>query len=318
MQPGLPGDAISVLTYNVKGLPWPITSGREEAFVSIEQRLAGLRAIGAQPHIMVLQEAFTERAKQIGSRSGYAFHANGPALDDQNAVSETRESKAYLQNSSALKGETEGRWVDSGLQIFSDYPIVSMRRTAFAGDACAGYDCLANKGVLLVEVRVPGQVTPVTIVATHLNSRHASGVSEARSLKAYDRQVAALGAFIEANHNPDSPIILSGDFNASSPARRAILAKAKLGLAPDGPTNPSRSSLDVIRASTALLGKLGDEAAYIAQRGRDWQFFGRGSHWSLQPEAIEIPFGKEKDGTFLSDHLGFIIDYRIVKATEIG
>ena len=315
-QPRQQSEAISVLTYNVKGLPWPVARGRDAAFTAIEHRLLGLRAAGLQPHIIVLQEAFTERAKQIGLQSGYAFHADGPVRDDPTPVSQSVAAKIYLKSASLLKGETEGKWVDSGLQISSDYPIISVKRTAFPQDACAGYDCLATKGILLVEVRVPGQATPVTIVTTHLNSRHASGVSGERSIKAFRRQVETLDAFITSNHNPENPLIVSGDFNASSPARRRILANAKWALTATGNQIPSRSGLDDIRASTNLTGKLGDEAAYIAQRGRDWQFFGGGSKWSLLPVALQIPFGTEKDGSSLSDHLGFVIDYKIVAAPQ--
>jgi endonuclease/exonuclease/phosphatase family metal-dependent hydrolase len=305
-------DAVSVLTYNVKGLPWPIASSREAAFAAIEQRLLGLRAIGAQPYIVVLQEAFTERAKQIGSRSGYAYRVDGPATDKELVMPAASAVQAFLLNSSALKGETEGKWVDSGLQIFSDYPILSIKRAAFPRDACAGYDCLANKGVLLVEVRVPGQATPVTIVTTHLNSRRAAGVGDARSQEAYGRQLAALEAFIEANHNPENPLIVSGDFNASSPARRAMLAKTKLVQPTIGSKRIAQSGLDVVRASMSLKGKLASEAAYISRRGRDWQFFSGGAGSSLRPVALDIPFGREKDGSSLSDHLGFVINYKIV------
>lgn len=307
-------DAISVLTYNVKGVPWPLAIGREAAFIAIEQRLAGLRANGAQPHIMVLQEAFTDRAKEIGLRSGYAYHANGPSKDDVSDAQLTEGEEAFANNASTLKGETEGKWTDSGLQIFSDYPIVAVKRMAFGADACAGYDCLANKGALLVEVRVPGQAMPVTIVTTHLNSRRASGVGEARSLKAYQRQVGALASFVKANHNPESPLIVAGDFNASSPARRSVLASAKLVPVEGGADNSARSGLDVIRASSVLKGKLADEAAYIAGRGRDWQFFGGGS---LLPTSLQIPFGREQDGSSLSDHLGFVIDYKIIQAGKV-
>lgn len=310
--PSLPqSDEISVLTYNVKGLPWPIANDREAAFGTIEQRLIGLRARSAQPHIMVLQEAFTDRAKQIGSNSGYAYYANGPGRDETAQVSQARGSKAFLLGSSSLKGETAGKWVDSGLQIFSDYPIVSVKRAAFPNDACAGYDCLANKGVLLVELRVPGQPIPVTIVTTHLNSRHASGVSETRSLSAYKRQVSALGDFVRSNRKADSPLIVGGDFNASSPARRAVLSQANMVLAADGTAQPSSSGLDAIRASSTLRGNLAIDAAYIARRGRDWQFFGSGPSWSIEPTALKIPFGREKDGSSLSDHFGFVIDYKI-------
>ena len=33
-------DELAVLTYNVKGLPWPVASGRDEAMVRIGERLA--------------------------------------------------------------------------------------------------------------------------------------------------------------------------------------------------------------------------------------------------------------------------------------
>ena len=51
---------LSVLTYNVKGLPWPLASGRPEAFSAMADRLRDMRAEGRNPHIVVLQEAFTQ------------------------------------------------------------------------------------------------------------------------------------------------------------------------------------------------------------------------------------------------------------------
>ena len=47
------------------------------------------------------------------------------------------------------RGERSGKVAGSGLQILSDYPIVAIRRQAFPEAACAGYDCLANKGIVM-------------------------------------------------------------------------------------------------------------------------------------------------------------------------
>lgn len=40
---------LSIMTYNVMGLPWPVAFGRDEALGRIADRLAGLRAEGINP-----------------------------------------------------------------------------------------------------------------------------------------------------------------------------------------------------------------------------------------------------------------------------
>ncbi len=56
---------LSVMTYNIHGLPWPVAWGRTSAFVQITQRLGALRAGGRQPHVVLLQEAFTRQAQAM-------------------------------------------------------------------------------------------------------------------------------------------------------------------------------------------------------------------------------------------------------------
>jgi len=54
-----PGAAeISVLTYNVKGLPWPAAWGRAAALRKIGGELARLRREGRQPDVVLIQEGF--------------------------------------------------------------------------------------------------------------------------------------------------------------------------------------------------------------------------------------------------------------------
>jgi hypothetical protein len=150
---------VSVMTYNVHGLPWPFASGRDAAFERIEGRLRALRHHNAQPHVVVLQEAFTQGAKAIGTKSGYRYIVNGPSRDSIGNQQAEATDLTFNNAASFFKGETSGKWLDSGLQILSDYPIVSVKRQAFPAFACAGFDCLANKGILLVTIAVPGSAT---------------------------------------------------------------------------------------------------------------------------------------------------------------
>jgi hypothetical protein len=79
LRPAPRGDAgLSVMTYNVEGLPWPARFGRGAALARIGERLAALRAAGAQPRIVLLQEAFSDDAKAIRTASGYPYAAIGP------------------------------------------------------------------------------------------------------------------------------------------------------------------------------------------------------------------------------------------------
>ncbi len=46
---------------------------------------------------------------------------------------------------------------------------------------CAGFDCLANKGVMMVHVDLPGLPEGLDIVNTHMNARKAAKVPKSRS-----------------------------------------------------------------------------------------------------------------------------------------
>jgi endonuclease/exonuclease/phosphatase family metal-dependent hydrolase len=300
----------SVLTYNVHGLPWPLTTGRTEAFARIEERLLRLRSAGAQPHVVVLQEAFSDGAREIGAIAGYRYVVDGPDRDLRGAVEKV--DAAYVAAASFTKGETIGKWEGSGLQILSDYPILAVRRMAFPALACAGYDCLANKGALMVELRVPGQPVPITIVTTHMNSKRSSGVPETRSRLAYELQAAALARFVRENHDVRTPVIFAGDFNASNDQRRQILLGNIAGY--------SSARTDVVLASALQAvssdiknwpDRLREEVAYISRRGRDWQFFASGEKVTIAPHRVSIPFGREPNGPMLSDHMGILISYRL-------
>lgn len=311
--------SLSVLTYNVKGLPWPVALGRTASLESIGHKLRSLRDSGEAPSVAVLQEAFVEEARSIGRLGGYRYIADGPAPSDIRSTPMSSDDAAYASRAHWWKGETEGKFVGSGLQVLSDYPIVAVHRMAFPAFACAGFDCLANKGALLVTLDIPGAPTPVDVLTTHLNSRHASGVSDARSTYAYRRQVAELSAFVRRVHDPRFPLIASGDYNVGPvEARQAALFDAvRDGWVGD---RPMRDALEEFKRQGGVLDA---DAAYELRRGRDWQFYFDGSRGKLALTGIEVPFGRDEAGNMLSDHVGYVARFRLsaartAKATSFG
>jgi len=307
--PVLPGSqALSVMTYNIEGLPWPVRLGREAAFNQIAARLRKMREAGGQPHIVVLQEAFAADARRIGGETGYAYVVDGPAADAPATPAAGPQDRAFEASRSFWKGERTGKLLGSGLQILSDYPVLEVRRQPFPEAACAGYDCLANKGMVLAVLAAPGP-TPVAVVDVHLNSRHASGVDEARSLFAYREQVDALAAFLRANAPVGLPVIVAGDFNIGHDPQRIAYVRARLGAWLGGvPRNAFGDCLD----DPGCRGRLPGDALCSLRHGRDWQFLRPGRSIELVAGRISTPFGHERGGGMLSDHIGYAVSYRAV------
>lgn len=300
--------SLSVMTYNVKGAPWPITHGRGPDLRAIGDRLRQLRDQGRNPHVVLLQEAFSADARAIARRAGYRFVVRGPSAGDRTAEPATGPDTAFLAARSLFHGERSGKLVDSGLLILSDFPVTNVHRLSYPDFACAGIDCLANKGALLATVEIPGAPAPVDIVTTHLNSRHHARVADSRSLYAYSRQVDLLARFIAANHDPAHPLIVGGDFNVGrAPARGTAL---EASLASWGATVPVSEALAAVtggdRAGDASLTP---DAEAVVRRNTDFEFFVPGSLAALTPRAIDVPFGVEPTGGMLSDHLGYTITF---------
>ena len=298
--------SLSVLTYNVHGLPWPFATGRPAAFRQIAARLAEMHAKGTAPQVVVLQEAFTHAAARIGREAGYRYIAYGPGTHQQGAAPD---DAAFLAHARWIRGETEGPVLDSGLVILSDYPIIATATVAYPRDACAGYDCLANKGAVLARIAVPGLATPIDIVTTHLNCRERTGVNVARADEAYQRQLDALTAFVTRAHDPALPLIVAGDFNVGKSAPRNAMitaAVAELGATP---------SLATLVADHAPLST---DALFSWRKNKDLQLAVPSPAVALSVEAIATPFGHDAEGTMLSDHVGYVARYRLAPAARPG
>lgn len=300
-----PVRTVSLMTYNVHGLPWPIASDRPAALRAIVAQLRTMRAAGRQPGIVALQEAFVPEAKAIGRAAGYRYAVFGPDADLVSAAPMSMLDRAFAAAGGLFSGERVGRHEDSGLAIFSDYPIVGVQRMSYG--VCAGYDCLANKGAVAARILVPGMATPITVVDTHLNSNTAAGVTPARAIYAYRRQLDQFSGFLASAGANVGPLLVAGDFNVGhDPARRTDFAAQMFG----GPAT--------LRAAVATC-RIAPECPVDQPRGmleslgraKDWLMYRSSPAIALQPVGLGAPFGRGIDGTMLSDHVGIMARYRI-------
>lgn len=282
---------VTMLSYNVEGLPWPLTHGRTAAAAAIAAELRALHDRGDGPQVVAVQEAFGDAQKAIGTAAGYRYVAFGPTAELPGTSATTDAEERFLRQASFWHGETGGAREDSGLAIFSDYPIVWVRRVAFPRFACAGYDCLANKGLLAVALRVPGHTQPLIVVDTHLNARAASGVDDARNFYAYRRQVDALRQFVGSLSATGSPLMLAGDFNVGNdPDRQAYLAASLHGGAMTiaaAETTCGAGCRLLAPIPTTIKAK-----TIVAVRG------------AIAAHGAPASFGSLADGARLSDHIG--------------
>lgn len=297
-----PAGAISIMSHNIKGLPWPLAFGREDALFAIGKRLAAMRPSGAQPRIVLLQEAFCDAADVLGKAAGYRYVVTGPQVSSSQGPQS--QGEAFADGAQWIKGEASGSLIDGGLAILSDYPVIRIERYAFPEGACAGYDCLAAKGVLIAWIEVPGACEPIAVVDIHLNARRSTHVASDRADRAYAWQVAAFRKFLSRMLTSDTPVIIGGDFNTGqAPARLAAVAQPLIDGTPiDG--------LRTVHASHGVTIGSQKEARQITGRNKDKILFRDGRRVALQPELAWVPF-PVASRTPLSDHAGFVIEFSL-------
>jgi endonuclease/exonuclease/phosphatase family metal-dependent hydrolase len=281
-------------------LQWPARSGRAGDLARIGKVLEELRTTGQAPDVVLFQEVFSGAAIRSVKSSGYPVMVGGPARtrpsrDSANARREGRRRPT--------KGEIGIRFTSSGLVIASRYPVTVTAMDAYSRKSCAGFDCLANKGVMMIRIDVPGVPAPVEIVNTHMNSQMASKVKLARHLAAHRFQTAELAMFLERYHSPEAPLILGGDFNMRRSQDRYETFAKQIPLEQvhhycwTGERCDVRMSWD------------GDAPWMDTQ---DLQFFASGRSVRIVPSRVEAMFDGAPGSPQLSDHDGFRVVYSLI------
>ena len=294
---------LSVMTYNVEGLPWPVRAGRGSKLKAIGRELAALRERGVEPDVVLLQEGFRKQAADLIELSGYPHVARGPKKRQRDANPFNGEDRPrYKRVKYRRKGEGWGKWGSSGLWVLSNYPINWVKSHAYR--YCAGLDCLANKGVMLVSLEVPGLPTPVEIADTHLNSKGASGVPRNRNRMAHHLQADELKRFMETDRTPGAPLIVGGDFNVMHAPDRYDYVMA------DYPFEVvSQICRQIPDSCDAKVSGDGDAPWLDTQ---DLIGFKHGDRVSIRPIRVEARFdGSTTGGPTLSDHDAYEVTFRL-------
>jgi len=291
---------LSVLTYNVHGLPWPLASRRGAALRAIGRELAARRKAGQQPDVVLIQEGFRDEITDLVRLSGYRFWAQGPSRSDP-APARPPGGRRYAAVRYPLSGEGWGKLTGSGLHVLSDLPIVAVEGEAFR--ACAGLDCLANKGVMLARLALPDGAGEVDVVNTHMNAKRASRTPVARFQQAHNLQTEQLVAFIKREHPSDLPLLVGGDFNVKgTPARYDYEAT----------TRPYTVVSEFCDAREAHCEGQAPAAAHQPWLdSQDLQAFRAGGPVNVRPVTVATVFDSALGRPALSDHVGYLVRYQL-------
>ncbi|MDB5424563.1 MAG: hypothetical protein JWQ29_1979 [Phenylobacterium sp.] len=292
---------VSVLTYNVRGLPWPLAQGRAGALREIGRELATLRAEGRQPDIVLIQEGFRGEVADLVRASGYRYWAQGPTRSDRAHDAPLADARRFKPVRYFRSGEGWGKFTGAGLHVLSDAPIVGVAEAPYR--YCAGLDCLANKGVMLARIALPDIPGEIDVVNTHLNSKRASWTPRARSSQAHNLQTEELRSFITDNRTAGAPLLVGGDFNVKgAPERYDFEAGARPYTVVSEFCNAPASPCEGQAASAGSRPWL---------RSQDLQAFGPAAAIDVRPVQVATVFGPDAAGRRLSDHNGYLVRYRL-------
>lgn len=294
---------ISVLIYNVEGLPWPARKNRKEKLLQIGAELKRLRDSGEGPDVVMLQEAFTKSAVEIAKTSGYENVVAGPARSFKRQEEGAEIPREFKKKRKRFRGERFGKFLDSGIYILTDHTVVSYAKDPFSRRACAGFDCLANKGILFARIQLEGVPEALDLFTTHMNSQKASGVKITRANQAHEYQVDEISIFLDAYRDKNNPFVFAGDFNMGNNLSRLLYFTYKQ------PHNIVRHYCTVIVQDCDVEMSWDGDAPWLDTQ--DLQFFGKGKNVNLRPIHVQAVFDEESAAGKLSDHDGYLVTYRL-------
>jgi endonuclease/exonuclease/phosphatase family metal-dependent hydrolase len=267
---------LKVLSYNVQGLPWPAKKPKGE-LSRIGEIFGEMRAKGTQPQIVFLQEAFRpQKISKLIQNSGYPYSVKGP--------------------------DNEGRILDSGIYVLSDFKILSVKKLAF-GTACAGLDCASNKAVMMVELEVPGWSQPLVVFNTHMNSGKSSLVKPAKYIASRHMQIAKIGTLMEQANLEGKTVIFGGDFNTAPLKDPWDALTDTLGM-----SNAEEYCMDHPENCTRLSEE-DDEDFFL--RSADHIFYQSSDAVTLTPLSVEKTFKILHGDRYISDHFGHEVVFRV-------
>jgi endonuclease/exonuclease/phosphatase family metal-dependent hydrolase len=287
---------LDVVTYNVEGVPG--RRGRQAELARIGRRLRELRASGDAPDVVLFQEVFSRPAKRAVRSTAYPELVTGPSRKDRRDLPR----RGNRPGREWRKGELGIRFVGSGLVIASTYPVSAQAAQPFSRRACAGFDCLSNKGSLHARIRIPGVPAEVELFNTHMNAQRASGVRARRHLPVHQAQALELAEFIEHVRDPANPIILGGDFNMRASEDRFTFFRT---------TQPLQLVHEHCLPQGACDVRLSWDGDAPWMDTQDLQLFASGGRVQVRPVRVEALFDGRPGSPKLSDHDALRVVYEL-------
>lgn len=291
---------LRVLTLNINGLPPPLKDNAPPLMERIAEILRQRRAQGTQPHVVLLQEAFSSASRIVVEKSGYEFVQAGPGADAVSAPPAPRRSLASMVGLPDMP--QSAKLLGSGLYVLSDYEIEQSAFQTFGAAACAGFDCFANKAVMWVRFRPPRFRHAVNVITSHMNSDRSAGVPVSMRTRAHAAQTDILARFIETTLDPGEPLILAGDFNTSYPPRLVYFRSRVVAL------DSAEICLAMREGCRIGAGTRPDELLYHTN---DKHYYRPGRRATVRPLFSLRNFREEVDGRPLSDHTGYEVHYAL-------
>ena len=275
-----------LMSYNVNGLPWPLKKNKAPLFDEMARIFQEQHGRGAAPHVLVVQEGFRGDVKHFIENAGYKFVQKGPS------------SKVHRDDSDSSQALT-----NSGLYILSDFPIVQTDAVVFGSD-CSGWDCYANKGVLYVQIDVPG-VGLVDIFNTHFNSVGSSGTKPEAVHAAQLKQMQTASEFVNSKISTDRPSLFGGDFNIKdeSPVYNNML------IAMQPMYNVGQFCKAYPKSCELGEGTPLEDLLFTT----DHQFYKSGGGISVFPFYAATNMKSRLGDRDLSDHPGLVVHYKFYK-----
>jgi len=264
---------IKVLTYNIRGLPLTNLDRLEK----IGEILAERRERGDEPDIVLLQEAYVSRSKQVRMRAGYPH-----------AIVGTDGQRGVFTNS-------------SGLELLSNFPILAKYSMLFG--ECAFPECFLSKGIIGATLEIPGVPHPIEIFNTHLQA-------DTRNDWVRERQIDDIEDFLGGLQFGAHPAIFAGDFNFKPKHDSYTSFIRKLPFVEAGYHCLQAVSRDCeVVHSTHGVTDWND--VWKSSHDRHFYYQPAESPLRIEPVRLILNFTEKWRGEFLSNHWGYEVHYRI-------
>lgn len=262
---------LKILSYNIHGVP---VASDHERYAEIGKILAERRKRGDAPHIVAIQEAIDPRTDELGLESGYPYSAEGPGA-------------GFLV-------------LRSGMEVWSEFPVSAPENKPYSH--CISWDCAARKGMMRVDVLLPGVPHTLSLYNTHLQSDPDTDPVTPRKYTRFirEKQIHEIRDFLGATRALGRFSIFPGDFNVVFGDEQMNLLSYFTGMR------------DSAEACVHAEGCSGREHAAASMAGAlDHHLFNASpsSLVRIFPLRFENVFSEKVNGRRLSDHDGVEVDY---------